>query len=45
MPKAFETKECHVIVDVRTHGIKPGKIPQELQLYAKRGLAPQTRHL
>jgi NIPSNAP len=34
-----------VIVDVRTYRIKPGKMPQELDLYAKRGLAPQTRHL
>src|SRR5215510_12365956 len=43
--KAFETKECHVIVDVRTYQVKPGKMPQELDLYGKRGLAPQTRHL
>jgi len=34
-----------VIVDVRTYRIKPGKMPQELDLYAKRGVAPQTRHL
>jgi NIPSNAP len=34
-----------VIVDVRTYSIKPGKMPHELDLYAKRGLAPQTRHL
>ena len=34
-----------MIVDVRTYHIKPGKMPQELDLYAKRGLASQTRHL
>jgi hypothetical protein len=34
-----------VIVDVRTYRIRPGKMPQELDLYAKRGLASQTRHL
>jgi hypothetical protein len=34
-----------VIVDVRTYRVKPGKMPQELDLYAKRGLAPQTRYL
>jgi len=34
-----------VIVDVRTFHFKPGKMPQELDLYAKRGLASQTRHL
>ena len=34
-----------MIVDVRTYRIKPGKMPQELDLYAKRGLAPQVRHL
>jgi hypothetical protein len=43
--KAFETKERHMIVDLRTYRIKPGKMPHELDLYAKRGLAPQTRHL
>ena len=42
---AFETNEPHVIVDLRTYRIKPGKMPQELDLYAKHGLAPQTRHL
>jgi len=34
-----------VIVDLRTYRIKPGKMPQELDLYAKHGLAPQIRHL
>ena len=34
-----------MIVDVRTYRVKPGKMPQELDLYAKRGLATQTRHL
>jgi len=34
-----------VIVDVRTYRVKPGKMPQELDLYAKRGLVAQTRHL
>ena len=34
-----------MIVDVRTYRVKPGKMPQELDLYAKRGLAPQVRHL
>ena len=34
-----------MIVDLRTYSIKPGKMPHELDLYAKRGLAPQTRHL
>ena len=43
--KAFETKECHVIVDLRTYRIKPGKMLQELDLYAKHGLAAQVRHL
>jgi hypothetical protein len=38
-------KESHVIVDVRAYRVKPGKMPQELDLYAKRGLAPQIRHL
>ena len=42
---AFETNEPHVIVDLRTYRIKPGKMPQELDLYAKHGLAAQTRHL
>jgi hypothetical protein len=43
--ESFETKEHHVIVDLRTYLIKPGKMPQELDLYAKRGLAAQSRHL
>jgi hypothetical protein len=34
-----------VLVDVRTYRVKPGKLPQELDLYAKRGLASQIRHL
>ena len=34
-----------MIVDVRNYHIKPGKMPHELDLYAKRGLAAQTRHL
>jgi len=34
-----------VIVDVRTYRVKPGKLPQELDLYAKHGLAAQIRHL
>ena len=34
-----------MIVDVRTYRVKPGKMPLELDLYAKRGLAPQIRHL
>ena len=34
-----------MIVDVRTYHVKPGKMPQELDLYDKRGLAPQVRHL
>ena len=34
-----------MIVDLRTYSIKPGKMPHELDLDAKRGLAPQTRHL
>jgi hypothetical protein len=34
-----------MIVDLRTYRVKPGKMPQELDLYAKQGLAPQVRHL
>ena len=34
-----------MIVDLRTYRVKPGKMPQELNLYAKHGLAAQTRHL
>ena len=33
-----------MIVDVRTHRVKPGKMAQELELYAKYGLNAQTRH-
>ena len=34
-----------MIVDVRTYRIKPNKMPQELDLYERHGLAPQVRHL
>ena len=34
-----------MIVDLRTYRIKPGKMPQELDLYAKHGLAAQVGHL
>ena len=34
-----------MLVDVRTYRVKPGKLPQELDLYAKHGLAAQIRHL
>jgi hypothetical protein len=34
-----------MIVDLRTYRIKPNKMPQELDLYEKHGLAPQVRHL
>jgi NIPSNAP len=34
-----------MLVDVRTYRVKPGKLPQELDLYAKHGLASQIRHL
>ena len=34
-----------MIVDLRTYRVKPGKMPPELDLYARRGLAPQVRHL
>ena len=34
-----------MIVDVRTYRVKPNKMPQELDLYEKHGLAPQVRHL
>ena len=34
-----------MIVDVRAYHVKPGKMLQELDLYDKRGLAPQVRHL
>ena len=34
-----------MIVDVRTYRVRPGKMAQELDLYAKHGLSSQTRHL
>lgn len=34
-----------MLIDVRTYRVKPGKLPQELDLYAKHGLAAQIRHL
>jgi NIPSNAP len=34
-----------MIVDVRTYRVKPNKTSQELDLYAKHGLAAQVRHL
>ncbi|WFU82453.1 NIPSNAP family protein [Bradyrhizobium sp. CIAT3101] len=34
-----------MLVDVRTYQVKPGKLTQELDLYAKHGLAAQIRHL
>ena len=34
-----------MIVDLRTYSVKPNKMPHELDLYAKHGLAPQVRHL
>jgi len=34
-----------VLVDVRTYRIRPSKMAQELELYAKYGLNAQTRHL
>ena len=34
-----------MLVDVRTYRVRPGKMPQELELYAKYGLNAQTRHL
>jgi NIPSNAP len=37
--------ENNVLVDVRTYRVKPGKVAQELDLYAKHGLNAQTRHL
>jgi hypothetical protein len=39
------TREEDVLVDVRTYRIKPGKIPDHLDIYVKHGLAAQTRHL
>jgi len=37
--------ERNVIVDLRTYRVMPGKMAQELDLYAERGLAAQVRHL
>ena len=34
-----------MLVDVRTYRIRPSKMAQELELYAKYGLNAQTRHL
>jgi len=34
-----------MIVDARTYRVKPNKMPQELDLYERQGLAPQIRHL
>lgn len=34
-----------MLVDVRTYRVRPNKMPQELDLYARYGLAPQVRHL
>ena len=34
-----------MLIDVRTYRVKPGKLLQELDLYARYGLVPQTRHL
>ena len=34
-----------MLVDVRTYRVRPGKLPQQLDLYIKHGLGPQTRHL
>jgi len=34
-----------VLVDVRTYRIRPSKMAQELELYAKYGLNAQTSHL
>jgi hypothetical protein len=42
---ASHIKEDHVLVDVRTYRIRPGKLPQQLDLYVKHGFGPQTRHL
>ena len=41
----FEIKENHVLIDLRTYRVRPGKLPQELDLYAKHGFASQLRHL
>jgi hypothetical protein len=34
-----------MLSDQRTYRVKSNKMPQELDLYAKHGLAPQVRHL
>jgi hypothetical protein len=34
-----------MLVDVRTYRVQPGKLPQQLDLYAKHGFAAQVRHL
>jgi hypothetical protein len=34
-----------MLVDVRTYRVKPGKLPQDLDLYVEHGLGAQTRHL
>jgi hypothetical protein len=34
-----------VLIDLRTYRVKPNKMARELELYEKRGLAPQLRHL
>lgn len=34
-----------MLIDLRTYRVRPGKLPQELDLYAKRGFASQLRHL
>src|SRR5215831_12544949 len=39
------TRRIAVLVDVRTYRVRPGKLPQELELYAKHGLTAQIRHL
>jgi hypothetical protein len=39
------SREDHVLVDVRTYRVRPGKLAQQLDLYGKHGLGPQTRHL
>src|SRR6516165_1235171 len=38
------TRRITVLVDVRTYQVKTGKLPQELDLYAKHGMAEQIRH-
>jgi NIPSNAP len=34
-----------VLIDLRTYRVRPGKLAQELDLYAKHGFASQLRHL